>query len=68
VVETEIARLLIDRIKDGSLPFIDDPVDDWLATSTFLNGCASTPSSMRARMSSTSRSTSDETQVERRRA
>lgn len=58
-VESEIAKPLIDKIKNGTLLFIYYPHDDWLEASTFLNGCASIPGSIRSRMSGTSRSTSE---------
>jgi hypothetical protein len=39
-VPTDVARELIDTIKDGTYLFIYYPDEAWLETSAFLNGCA----------------------------
>ena len=42
-VEREVAKPLIDTIKQGSLLFVYYPDSDWLTTSPFLNGCSLPP-------------------------
>jgi len=40
-VDDDVARSLIDTIKDGSLLFIYYPDEDWLSSSDYLNACSS---------------------------
>lgn len=40
-LERQVAKALIDTIKDGSLLFVYYPEDGWLSSSYFLNACSS---------------------------
>jgi len=42
-VKKEIAKPLIDTIKDGSLLFVYYPDEEWLSSSDFLNSCDTAP-------------------------
>jgi hypothetical protein len=42
-VKKEVAKPLIDTIKDGSLLFVYYPDEEWLSSSDFLNSCDTAP-------------------------